>query len=218
MEIQRYGDDHLEITIDALTADGQKQEIEALDQVVRNWEDKCKTAESCAISLLGAPSQTAILLPVIEEKVNALDSLHKINVSLDPEKLPEDESDTAEIEGIDEKRSHLKDLIMLAIVDGQFDQDEQDTILQIGLKMGFTERRVNSLYNECVLNPDQIESISPNDPDEKLQYLTNLCRVILADGKIADWESVLIVPLAVKMGFDSDDVSKTLAKLMESDS
>ena len=104
-------------------------------------------------------------------------------------------------------------LIMLAIVDGEFEGEEQRVILDIGTGLGLSERRVNSLYNECVLNPDQVDCVPAKDPKERLQHLVNLCRVMLADGKIVDWESVLIFPLAIKLGFDSEDVASILEEL-----
>lgn len=215
MEIQRYGADHLEVILDSGTSHGQKEEIEALDQIVGNWEEKCRTAETVSVSLLCDPELQSEILPLVEQKINSLDSLHNVTVTFNADPKHELEVLSIPKEELDVKRSHLKDLVMLAVVDGNFDEDEQSTILEIGKKMGFSERRVNSIYNESILNPDQIEAISPTDPEEKLQYLADLCRVILADGTIADWEKVLIFPMAVRMGFDAADVSGMLDKMID---
>ena len=211
MEIQRYGNDRLEIILDASSEEGQKEEVNHLDQVVRTWMKKCQSAKSCIVSVGGISENVQ---PLAEEAVRGLDSKLDLEIEFTAAKGLEDEADES---GSDEetatKRSHLKDLIMLAIVDGEFDGEEQQTVLEIGTGLGVSERRVNSLYNECVLNPDQVDSVPAKDPKERLQHLANLCRVMLADGKVVDWESVLIFPLAIKLGFDSDDVAGMLEEM-----
>ena len=72
MEIQRYGDDHLEIILDAEAADQQKKEIAALDQVIRSWKEKCTTAESCSVHL--SPDEPEEL---VNEAKAAVKSLHQ---------------------------------------------------------------------------------------------------------------------------------------------
>lgn len=214
MEIQRYGDDHLEIILDAAGKDSQKKEIEALADVVRTWEEKCDTAKSCAVAI--APAEADEIVDLAKRTVKSLNESSGISVKF----LSEDKAETDEStdpQKMAEKKSHLKDLVMLAIVDGQFDEEEQKTIIEIGTKMGLTERKVNSIYNESILNPDQIPSVVPEDKEERLKHLANLCRVILADGTIAEWESVLIFPLAVKMGFVSDDVTRMLSKMIDAE-
>ncbi|MDF1751290.1 MAG: hypothetical protein P1U89_00795 [Verrucomicrobiales bacterium] len=212
MEIQRYGDDRLEIVLDATHPDELKQEIDALDTVIRTWREKCESAQSCSVSL--APTVAEDLLKAAQEKVNSVDNAYGVSVDF----LSEDKAENNDCEVTAGKKSHLKDLMMLAIVDGEFNAAEQKTILDIGLKMGLSERIINSIYNESILNPDQIPSVVPQDEDEKMQHLADLCRVILADGTIADWESVLIFPLAVKMGFDANDVSKMLDQMIDAES
>lgn len=211
MEIQRYGSDRLEIILDAPTEEGQKKEINHLGQVVRAWMRKCHSAKSCIVSL-GKVSES--VQPFAEETARSLDDELDLEIEFTAAKAREDDTDEP---GSDEEaskmRSHLKDLIMLAIVDGEFDGEEQRVVLDIGTGLGLSERRVNSLYNECVLNPDQVDCVPANDPKERLEHLANLCRVMLADGKIADWESVLIFPLATKLGFDSNDISRMLEEL-----
>ncbi len=214
MEIQRRDTTHLEIILDARTLEGHKQEIADLDTVIRNWTDKCSDAETCTVILQGPPDQTAELSKLARKGTDLLENAYEVAISFTTREFPSQGNEDSD--SIKSKKSHLKDLIMLAVVDGKFEPEEQQIIQDIGLKLGLTERQINSIYNECVLNPDAIESVAPTNPQDRLQHLADLCRIILADGELHDWESVLIFPLAARMGFDADDITKMLDDLFES--
>ena len=212
MEIQRYDGDHLELILDAVSADRREADLNSLDTVILNWGKKCAEATSCSVLVPGHLDQPTEWVARADDKVGEL----KKRVGFDLEFQPDAEIDVEEPPSDwEKKKSHLKDLIMLAAVDGLFDEKEQAIVLEIGQKMGLTERLINSIYNESVLNPDEIEPDSPMTEEEKLDHLTDLCRVILADGKIDDWESVLIFPMAVKMGFEARDVVRKLAEMAQ---
>jgi hypothetical protein len=213
MEIQRRDTAHLEIVLDSRSLNGQKQAIADLDNVIRNWTDKCQDAETCAVILLSAPTDAAELGKLARKKIDLLEKAYEVPITLATRDFPM--AGREEDAAINLKKSHLKDLIMLAAIDGQFVREEQLMILEIGLKMGLSERQINSIYNECVLNPEAIESISPSDPEKRLQQLGDLCRVILADGELHDWEAILIFPLAAKMGFAPEDIISRLDDLFE---
>lgn len=214
MEIQRHPKGHLEINLDAETLDNQKQEIAGLEYVLRNWKEKDKDAASCSVSLRCQSKDAGELTPVVESMIEKLNN-EKLGISVD---LKTVESLTGKADAdLAQKKSHLKDLITLAMVDGQFDAEEQKIIAEIGEKLGFSESQIDSIYNESVLIPHQIESVNPATKEEKMQQLTNLCRLILADGKVDDWEKVLIFPFAVRMGFEPKDVSKLLQEMLDSE-
>ena len=212
MEIQRHPNGHLEVTLDAQDIEIQKQEIDGLEYVLRNWKDKSEEAKSCSVSLLCEASATGDLKPLVEDKVGELNKAFGIAVDL---KKVDESSGTKIDPELNQKKSHLKDLITLAVVDGQFDEEEQKMIATIGDQLGFSESQIESIYNESILIPHQIESVVPDNEEEKMEQLVNLCRLILADGRIDDWESVLIFPFAVRMGFDPGDVSQLLKDMKE---
>jgi len=214
MEIQRRDTAHLEIVLDSRTLEGHKQEIADLDNVIRNWTDKCSDAETCSVILLSPPDQATELCKIAKRKIELLEKAYEVPITFANRDFPS--KGTGDVADTAAQKSHLKDLIMLAAIDGQFDPAEQQIILDIGLKMGLSERQINSVYNQSVLNPDAIESVAPKDPLKRRQQLADLCRVILADGELNDWESVLIFPLAAKMGFDAADITSMLDDLFES--
>ncbi len=207
MEIQRHNDEHLEVILE------QSADLSALQAIAQNWMVKCESAKSIDYKVRASDDDS--LIASTKEKVTALDAEYSIQIQYAD--APAD-SEGSGVEDFAQKRSHLSDLIMLATVDGQFDPEEDRTILEIGSQLGISERWVNSIYNECVLCPDYIDTAIPESAEERVNYLTDLCKVILADGTIADWESVLVVPLAAKMGFDAEDVSRKIDELLDAGS
>lgn len=211
MEIQRQPNGLLEINLDAVTLESQKQELALLPELLGNWQHKADSAKSCSIKLTCESKHAGELKPLVEDAVDTLNDGFDFSV-----KLKEIASRTEEIDpDFAQKKSHLKDLITLAIVDGQFDAEEQAVVFEVGEKMGFSKEQIDSVYNESVLIPEHIETINVADEDVRMQQLSNLCRLILADGKIDDWESVLIFPFAVRMGFEPADVSKMLQEMID---
>lgn len=198
----------MQVYLDSSTKAGH-WEVEGLETILRNWHKKSDAAKKCTVVVPAGENDFAGL---VEKKVAELDESFGVAVTCESGG-PFDPDPSTHAEGYAQKQSHLKDLILLASVDGRFDPEEEQMILDIGAKMGISARQVNSIYNQCVLNPDQIKSVVPETEAEKLRYLADLCRLILADGVIADWESVLIVPLAAKLGFDYRDVVDMLEEV-----
>ena len=213
MEIQRHQKGHLDINLNAEYLEDQRQELESLEFVLRNWKKKDKDAKSCSVSLCCLPKDAGELTPLVEEVVEELNENKDLGLSVEMKSV-ESLRPSADA-SVARDKSHLKDLITLAMVDGDFDEEEQKIVAEVGEMLGFSDSQIDSIYNECVLIPDLIEDVAPTTDEEKKQQLTNLCRLILADGVIDEWESVLIFPFAVKMGFEPKDVSKMLREMLE---
>jgi len=95
-----------------------------------------------------------------------------------------------------EKKSHFKNLVMLACVDGDFDDNEKEFLINTGIRWGLTRGQVMSVLK----NPDGVKFVIPNDPEKRLAQLEDLVVMILADGVIEQVEVDFVQTLAVKMG------------------
>ena len=114
MEIQRHPNGRLEVTLNAQDLEMQKQEIEGLEYVLRNWKDKSDEASSCSVNLVCQADAAAALKPLVENKVSELDQAFGIAVDLNSVEEPgEDVSDAS----LYQKKSHFKDLIMIIFDD-----------------------------------------------------------------------------------------------------
>ncbi len=110
-----------------------------------------------------------------------------------------------------EKKSHFKNLIMLACVDGDFDDNEKDFLINTGIRWGLTRGQVMAVLK----NPDAVKFVVPNDPEHRLAQLEDLVVMILADGVIQQVEVDFVQTLAVKMGFRASDVEKMIVAIIE---
>lgn len=109
------------------------------------------------------------------------------------------------------QKSHFRNLIGLACVDGDFDENEKQFLIQTGIRWGLSREQV-----DCVLDhPDRVAFVLPDNGDDRLHQLTDLIVMMMADGEIVEAEMDYVQALAVRMGFRASDVPKMLAIIVE---
>ncbi len=110
-----------------------------------------------------------------------------------------------------EKKSHFKNLIMLACVDGDFDDNEKKFLIQRGIDWGLSEKQAISV----IQNPQSVKLVIPKDPNKRLAQLEDLVVMTLADGVIEQIEVDFVQTLAVQMGFRPSDVERMIVAIIE---
>lgn len=105
-----------------------------------------------------------------------------------------------------EKRSHFRNMVGLAMVDGEFEENEKQLLVRKGLEMGLTESDVKAVLNA----PDQVQFVVPKDPSSCVAQLQDLIMAMKVDGVIKDEEKLFIVRCAKRLGFRNDDLSRLL--------
>ena len=95
-------------------------------------------------------------------------------------------------------KSHLRNIIRLAMADGQIDDAELDRIRKAARFLGVTPAETD----ELIANPDKIHFIPPATKQERLERLVRLMRVVLADGIISSAEDALLRRICIGLGFD----------------
>jgi uncharacterized membrane protein YebE (DUF533 family) len=98
----------------------------------------------------------------------------------------------------DKNRSHLKNLISMAMADGSMDQREWDLLNEIARKLRLTEEDINLIQK----NPDLIENITPRRHKEKVQQLYDLVCLMIADFDIDEGELRFCHKMADKLKLD----------------
>lgn len=101
-------------------------------------------------------------------------------------------------------RSHMKNLIEMAAVDGNFDQIEFDLLKTIAKRNGISESQLKAIKE----NPADIVFEVPADNRERFHQLYDLVHMMSVDNAIHDEESKLCVLYAIKFGYNRDRVKE----------
>lgn len=110
-----------------------------------------------------------------------------------------------------EKKSHFKNMIALAMVDGDFDSNERDFLVNRGMAWGLTRKDVDSVLRK----PEKVGFLVPDDPNKRVAQLYDLVIMMLADGEIHRDEMDFVQTLACQMGFRPSTVPQMLEEIVE---
>lgn len=98
-------------------------------------------------------------------------------------------------------RELTRDLISMAIADGEFTEDERQEILRICRSQGISEKELlDSLRGEDIH--------TPKTQEEKFNYMAHLIGVMNADRKCSPLEVHTLEILAKRIGFNLKEVKK----------
>ena len=110
-----------------------------------------------------------------------------------------------------ERKSHFKTLVMLALADGEIDDQEHEVLCAVGQRWGLSEAQALSVLER----PNSVKFVLPKNPQERLQQLHELVVVMLSDGKIDDNEMDLCITVAARMGFRPSVVKEMVEHTVE---
>jgi len=94
-------------------------------------------------------------------------------------------------------RSHMKNLIEMAAVDGNFQDVEFDLLKQIAKRNGISETQLNAIKSD----PGSVAFEVPTDPKEKFHQLYDLVHMMSIDNQIHAEEQKLCNLFAIKFGY-----------------
>ena len=96
-------------------------------------------------------------------------------------------------EGI--RRSHVKNLISVAMADGHLDGDEWELLVIIAKRLDMSEEEIVRVKN----NRDNINFVPPKSYDEKVQQIKDLVAVMTIDHQINQKELELCKKISLKL-------------------
>ncbi len=96
------------------------------------------------------------------------------------------------------KRSHLKNLVAIAKLDGVVTKEELEFLLSVGKKVGVSESEINKMIQRT----DKIEVTKPETLELALDYIYDLVLMTMADGVIDEAEISLTIEIAEKLGLN----------------
>lgn len=113
------------------------------------------------------------------------------------------------------KMAHIINLMSIAGIDGNISEEEKNVIIKIAQDMGLTEDD----FNTCIeawqqTDESKLETVVPDDDDDKYEFLKNMVLVMMVDGEIEDNERAYIAGLAEQFGVDGEEAVDKLIKIV----
>jgi hypothetical protein len=96
-------------------------------------------------------------------------------------------------EGI--RRSHVKNLVTVAMADGRLDIEEWKLLMMIAKRLGMDEEEIKFIRS----NPDQVTFVPPKKYEEKVQQIRDLVAVMTIDSIINQRELDLCKKISLKL-------------------
>jgi len=100
-------------------------------------------------------------------------------------------------------KSHMKNLIEMAVVDGKFLEVELDLLRNIAKRNNISESQLMAIKN----NPGGVQFEIPTDPHEKFEQLYDLVHMMSIDNDVHGEEMKLCNLFAIKFGYPREKAS-----------
>ncbi len=95
----------------------------------------------------------------------------------------------------DRNRSHIKNLIEMALADGKIDDKELALLKEVALRFDFTEEDIREIQNSV----ENVKFTPPSSEKLKIEQLNELVKMMMVDKKIEESEVNLCKSLAIKL-------------------
>lgn len=100
-------------------------------------------------------------------------------------------------------QSHFLNLYSIALADTQIVTSELETLYRIGQEKGVEKSEIDYL----ILNPDKVKFSFPDTLEEKIIYLYDFAKIILADGVVEKNEIKTLELFCNRFGFEESNAS-----------
>ncbi|XZE53771.1 TerB family tellurite resistance protein [Planctomycetaceae bacterium SH139] len=110
-----------------------------------------------------------------------------------------------------ERFEQLRNLVVMAVADGMLAEDELSLLAERCVQLGLDEEELRASVSFAL--SDEAALKLPSDPAEQEALLSDLIRMMAADGQLAEAEKRLFALAAAKMNFDTDRVNQLIDRL-----
>ena len=111
------------------------------------------------------------------------------------------------------KKSHLKNLYLIAMADGNLDNSEFDFLLNVANKLYLNP----SVVQNVIQYPDDIQFYVPIHNKEKIDQIYDCVLMSIVDGNLNEKEIATCKLIAVKFGFKPIIVDKIIEEIIKND-
>ena len=109
------------------------------------------------------------------------------------------------------KKSHLKNLYLIAMADGNLDNSEFDFLLNVANKIYLNP----SVVQNVIQYPDDIQFYVPIHNKEKIDQIYDCVLMSIVDGNLNEKEIATCKLIAVKFGFKPIIVDKIIEEIIK---
>src|SRR5687767_1515164 len=110
-----------------------------------------------------------------------------------------------------ELQSHFLNLYSMALSDSDFDEKEIAILYNLAEEKGIPKEKIDSLF----LDPSLSEFHYPDTLIEKIEYLYDYAKMILADGVVHDEEIKTLQKFCIKFQFEDKNIDSISELLIE---
>lgn len=107
---------------------------------------------------------------------------------------------------------HLKNLVIMAAADGALSEREIALLVDRCAELGLGELELEKAVSFALSENAALKL--PTVHSEKIEMLSDLMRVMAADGKLSETEKRLFAIAAAKMNIDRDEIEKLIDRLV----
>jgi hypothetical protein len=115
-----------------------------------------------------------------------------------------------ESEKIKMRQSHFRNMMTVALADGELNENEKEIIILLAKRIGITPSEM-SLVNQ---NPDRIEFYNPQSYSLKVEQLYDLVQIMLFDGEFNAKEYTACGMIAISLGLNTEVVDSIVRKIL----
>jgi len=108
-------------------------------------------------------------------------------------------------------KSHMKNLLEMAMVDGQFDVSEKELLDGLAKKHKVSKKQLKEIKDD----PDAIEFILPDDDNEKFEELYELVHMMVVDKYVDTQEIKLCRIFAKKFGYNPEKANELVLAIVD---
>ncbi len=113
-----------------------------------------------------------------------------------------------------DSQRHLRNLLVMALADGSLGEREVHFVTDRCVELGLDERDLRDAVRFAL--DEQAELDLPTDPTAQEALLTDLFRMMAADGVLSENEKRFLAIVAAKFGYDSDRLEALFSRLLQS--
>ena len=110
-----------------------------------------------------------------------------------------------------DNKAHFLHLVQVALADGVIDESELLLLHSYGKKMGFTDPEID----ELIKSAPTAEYNPPYELQKRFEQVYRIAKMILADNKIDESEMALIHKIALKSGFQPQEIDFIIPFLID---
>src|SRR6478609_10611964 len=93
------------------------------------------------------------------------------------------------------RRSHVKNLVSIALADGHLSEDEWELLVYLASRLGMEEEEINAIRE----NPEAVKFVMPKTHDQRVQQIEDLVLLMSIDHDINPNEVELCKKISLKL-------------------